>query len=265
MTLDQYILNPLGKKSAVLNSTMREYMRSVYSAKFDNVLLKEHGKIRYQLFTEAKHNTFWAYIKVPSEVIKNFYYDVVFKFSVPEHNQSESDLFKYDFKCFSNDPAFVFKFAYVFIQNKMFVDELLPMMSEEAKKDQPTETNPSEEVGYVKSLYFAYLLMQQRGLNKLTKFKSESTPLQPQFLKANIEPADSKVAARIEADKHISHSKKKNEITEGQYRKIKKMVGGDIDAGNSTMKIITTKKVSPSKVHISNIKSTKRTSNTKRK
>lgn len=264
MNLDQYILNPLGKKSAVLNATMREFMRTVYSKKFDNVLLKENGKIRYNLFHNPKDNTYWAYIKVPSEVIKNFYYDVLFKFSVPEHNQSESDLFKYDFKCFSNDPAFVFKFAYVFIQNKLFIEELSSKMSDEAKKEQPTETNPSEEVGYVKSLYFAYLLLQQRGLNKLSRFKSEASPLQPEFLNANIEPADSKVAARIEADKHISHSKKKNVLTQDEYKRVKRMVGGQLDP-NTNLKIATTKKVSPSKVHISNIKKTTQSRNIKKK
>ena len=265
MTLEQYILNPLGKKSAVFNATVREYMRSVYSSKFDNVLLKEHGNIRYQLFVEEKTNTYWAYIKIPSEVIKEFYYDVVLKFSIPEHNQSESDLFKFDVRCFSNDPAFVFKYAYVFIQNKMFVDELSSKISEEAKTEQPTQTNPGEEVGYVKSLYFAYLLMEHRGLNKLSRFKSEATPLQPQFLMANIEPAESKVAARIEADKHISHSKKRNEITKGELRKIKKMVGGDLDLSNSNFKVVTTKTIGPKKVHISNIKKTPNSRNTKRK
>lgn len=265
MNLNQYILNPLGKKTAVLNATMREYMRTVYSKKFDNVLLKEHGSIRYNLFHDEKTNAYWAYIKIPSEVIKNFYYDVVFKFTVPKDNMSESDLFKFDFKCFSNDPAFVFKFAYVFIQNKMFIDELLSKMSEEAKTDKPTETNPSEEVGYVKSLYFAYLLLQHRGLNKLSRFKAESSPLQASFLINNIEPADSKVASRIEAEKHISHSKKNNTLSQDTYRKAKRIIGNSVDLSNSNLKVATTKTIAPKKSHISNIKRTSAVKTTKRK
>ena len=265
MTFEQYIVNPLGKKSAVFNAMTREYLRTVYTSKFDNVLLKEHGNIKYNLFIEPKSNTYWAYIKIPSEVIKNFYYDVVLKFSTPEHNQSESDLFKFELKCFSNDPNFVFKYAYVFIQSKMFIEELSSKMSEEAKSVKPENTNPSEEVGYVKSLYFAYLLMQQRGLNKIAKFRAESNPLQAEYLMANIEPADSKIAARVEADKHISHSKKNNTLTQDQYRQVKKIIGRDVDLSNSNFKVETTKTITAKKSHISNIKKTSTSRTTKRK
>ena len=93
--------------------------------------------------------------------------------------------------------------------------------------------------------------MWNRGINKISKFKSEATPLQPQFLVSNIEPADSKVAARIEADKHISHSKKKKEVSAEEARKIKQIVGRDFNYDNTDLKVRTTQKVSPNKVHIS--------------
>ena len=77
MTLEQYILNPMGKNNAVLNASTREIMRKTYTSKFDNILLREHGKIEYYLYEDSKNNAYWMDAKIPSETVKNFYYDVV--------------------------------------------------------------------------------------------------------------------------------------------------------------------------------------------
>ena len=77
MTLEQYIVNPLGKNNAVLNSITRESLRKEYRTKLDAIMVRENGKIDYNLYYEKSKNRYWMYIKVPSEVVKKFYYDVV--------------------------------------------------------------------------------------------------------------------------------------------------------------------------------------------
>ena len=165
MTFDQYITNPMGRNNAVLSGVMRESLRTTYTIRFSNVLLRENGKINYYLYKNTKANTYYALIKVPSEVVKNFYYDVVIKFSADEKvAEGGRSLSKYYAQFFSNDPAFVFTYAHTFIDNDLFIKELSSKMSKEAISKKAVEKNPNNENGYVKSLYFAYLFMQQRGL-----------------------------------------------------------------------------------------------------
>lgn len=230
MTFEEYISNPLGKQNSVLNSATREGMRALYTNKFDNILLRENNKIEYYLFKDREHNIYWAYFKIPSEEVKKFYYDVVIKFSATQKTLGGgSNLFKYDVQFYSNDPAFVFTYAYVFNKEKMFIKELTKKMSREALTKKPREKNSKELVGYVKSLYFAYLLMQNRSLNKKSRFEAETIPYQHlvTYMK-KIVPADAKVADRQERGKGISH-KKKIQLSQRDAEKMQRMTGKKLD------------------------------------
>jgi hypothetical protein len=262
MTYDEYIMNPMGKGSAVMSAAHREVMRMQYQKKFDNILLREKGKLDYRLFTNAKNNTYWIYVKVPSELCKNFYYDVLVRFNADEKVKSGGkDLFKYNVRFFSNDPAFVYTYAYVFAHNDLFINELSSKMSREALKQKPTEKNPNNSVGYVKSLYFVYLLMQNRNLNKTSVFEKQADPLDVNFLMENIEQADKKIADRQEAGKGVSQ-KKKVVVDKNIARRVIKL-GGDkmTDASKDRLAVKTTNTVKK----ISNSNLVKKTKRTKKK
>ena len=234
-------MNPMGKNNAVMNANSREFMRMKYSKKFENLMLRENGKMEYYLYTHG--NEYWIYAKIPSEVVKNFYYDVVIKFFANERVKGGgSDLFKYNVQFFSNDPAFVFTYAHVFAKNNLFIRELASKMSRMALKKAPKEKNPSESVGYVKSLYFVYLLMQNRNLNKLSNFSKQSEPLNVAFMMNNIEEADKKIDERQELGSKISQ-RKKIELDNNTLRKVKKLTGGLSDKAQDRLVMRTTKKV----------------------
>lgn len=261
MTFEQYISNPMGKNNAVLNSSARELMRRNYSAKFDNILLREHGKIEYYLYKDEKRNTYWAHIKVPSEVCKNFYYDVVLKFYAGSNVESGgNDLFKYNVNFYSNDPAFVYTYAHVFLKNNLFVKELSSKMSKEALRKQAKEKNPGNNIGYVKSLYFAYLIMKNKGLNKTLKFDGESKTLDPKYLLSQIEDADEKIRKRQEEGEKYS-KKKKIQLDNSTMNRMKKYINDDTDLGR--VQVTTTKKVGKIKSKnsinsVGSVKTTKR-------
>lgn len=209
MTLQQYILNPMGKNNAVLNSIAGENIRKTYTEKFDALMVRENSKLEYHLYKDKKSNTYWAHIKVPSETVKNFYYDVVFKFYTDSKILSAGEnLFRYYTNFYSNDPAFVFTYAHVFIKNNIFIKELTPKMSREAVKKSPKETNPGNNIGYVKAIYFAYLWMQNRKLNNVLKFETESKPLNIKQLLSSIEDADIKIKERQEQGSKVETVKK---------------------------------------------------------
>lgn len=259
MTLNQYILNPMGKNNAVLNGAMRELMRKTYMHKFDNILLRERGIITYKLYKDEKKNTYWAHIKVPSEIIEKFYYDVVFKFFIDASKGGNNDLFEWNVQFFSNDPAFVYTYAHVFNENNLLIPELRSKMSKIALKEAPKEKNPQGNVGYVKAIYFAYLLMQNKKFNKIARFESECDPLIGKLLLQDIMDADEKIALRQEEDKNVSHRKKK-ELSKDLVRKIKRVGGNDLDF--SRYNVRTTKKVGSIK---SGIKTTGKTKTVKKK
>lgn len=213
MTFNDYIKNPMGKKNAVFSQ--REVYYNLYSDKFDKILVRENGKITYSQFVDKKNDKYYVYIKIPSEVIPKFYYDVLIEFSSTNPvTKGVQNLEGYDVKFFSNDPAFVFTFAHAFISNDVFISELSSKMSKLAIKNVATEKNPKDELGYVKSLFFAYLFMKQRGLFKKISF-IDAAPINFKQLVPTIMHADEKIKlrqeAQVEYDKRIKIERHKQQ------------------------------------------------------
>lgn len=236
MTYDQYIQNPMGIKNAVISN--REMYRSMYTEKLNKILVRESGKITYYLYKSK--SKYYAYIKVPSEVIKDFYYDVIIEFSEPKDKVSDRTLKDYDIKFYSNDPAFVFTFAHAFIKNGIFIDTLKDKMSKEAVKKNADEKNPTNQVGYVKSLYFAFLIMKQRNLfNKLLYIEK----FDEKRIKSMVMNADQKIALRQQAqtDLSVKRKKDKNDLKQKQSRQNVK--ADEVPISHSVNKIVHTKKV----------------------
>ncbi len=196
LTLSGYILNPMGKNNAVLNATAREAIRNSYIKKYDAILVRERGKIDYKLYKNKKKNTYYAHFKIPSETVEKFYYDTVLEFYADENIKNTNNLFDYNVKFYSNDPAFVYTYAYVFSHNDLFVEDLMSRMSKKALKTDAKEKNPSNQVGYVKTIYFAYLTMKQKGLNNLSKFDAECSSYSKVALLSSVEDADKKIGER---------------------------------------------------------------------
>ena len=204
MTFDNYIVNPMGVKNSVFSK--REMYREMYRQKLDKILVRESGKVDYKLYTDK--DNYYVWFKIPSEVIPNFYYDVVIKF-YPKSNEVKltKTLKDYYIKFYSNDPSFVFTFAYAMEKNKLFIDELAPVMSKEALKNKAKERNPKAEIGYVKSLFFAYLLMRQHHLFDKLLYEENGLPFNIKELLSNITPADKKIRDRQEAQIELSKNK----------------------------------------------------------
>lgn len=195
MTYDQYIQNPMGVANAVISN--RNMYRELYMGKLDKILVREMGKIDYTLYKSGKK--YYVYIKIPSEVIEKFYYDVVIEFSEPKDKSLiDSSLKNYNVKFYSNDPSFVYTFAHAFIKNKMFIDELKDVMSKEAIQKVAVEKNPSNQVGYVKSLYFAYLYLKRENVFNKNKFLVAKEINWKRLMK-EITPADLKIVHRQDA------------------------------------------------------------------
>lgn len=213
ITFDDYIKNPMSKENAVFSH--REMYANLYKDKLDKIMVRENGEVKYFLYTDKSADKYYVYIKVPSEVVPEFYYDVIVEFS-PSGVISRS-IKDYNTRFYSNDPSFVFTFAHAFNENGLFITDLQSKMSKEAIRDVAKEKNPSNQVGYVKSLYFAYLIMKDRGLFDKIKFESEANPFNLRDLLSKIEDADIKIEKRREAESKLK-KKPKKEITNDKER-----------------------------------------------
>lgn len=254
ITFEQYILNPQVKSNAVLNAKAREAIRGDYTKRFDAILLRERGKVDYILYKDDKNNRYFAHFKIPSETIEKFYYDTVLEFYADENISNTQDLLKYYVKFYSNDPAFVYTHAHAFSSNGLFINELLSKMSKKAIKVEAKEKNPYNQIGYVKSIYFAYLVMKIKGLNNIDRFKAECKTFSKSALLSNVENADKKVGDREAAGVKLQKLKSK--------KRKEQQTSDNISVTKNSLGV---KKTKTTKVIGSNIKTTKFVKTTKRK
>ena len=126
------------------------------------------------------------YIKMPSESQDKVFYDVVFEFTSNSNDKTNlTKINSYDVKFFSNDPNFTFTYANAFKHNDLLIKELIKKFDPVVFKKQPNTTNPNKIVGYVKSIYFAYLLFKLKGLDNKIMWMN-AYPYKPQNLASQI-------------------------------------------------------------------------------
>ena len=207
MTFHDYIQNPMGRENAVISN--RTMYRNLYQDKLDKILVREAGKIDIKAYHVGKR--YICYLKIPSEVVDKFYYDVLIEFRPPKGILPEADLSKYLVRFYSNDPSFVYTFTHAFVKNDLFFKDFENKMSKKAIRERGKEKNPADQVGYVKSLYFAYLIMSKRGYFSKTKYVDKYSKAS---LDREIEHADKKIKDRQEAaEKKYKERRKERQAT----------------------------------------------------
>ena len=235
MTFDKYIDNPSGGSVY----TNRNMYKNMYKSKFDKVLVREQGRIKYELYV-AKDNvdSHYVYLKIPSEVVPNFYYDVVIQFYTKNVvYKNEKTLRRYSVKFYSNDPAFAYTFAHSSKQNELFISDLEARMPKQLLKNKAKIKNPKDEVWYVKSLFFAYLAMEKYNLFSKAMFSNQ---YRKKELLNKITPAEIKIAKRQEEGKKIEKQKAK----EAEEKKKEKQTVRNVNISVPQTKISKTSKVS---------------------
>lgn len=202
MNYDEYIKNPMGSGSSVM--TNRSIYDQLYRGKWDNLLVRENGKIQYVLY--CNKTDYYIHFKIPCETLAKFYYDVVVRLFPNKGNKSKAlgSLREYDVQFYSNDPNFVYTFAHAFKTHDMFIKDLEFKMSKLALKKKAEIKNPNDEIGYVKSLYFAYLEMQRLDLFNKAKWINPAS-YKSSVWKNTVMHADDKIS---EQHKSTSLSKK---------------------------------------------------------
>ena len=231
MSFQQYIDNPMGKRNAVFSQ--REMYKALYTEKFDKVFLREAGKINFTLYIDKKKDRYVAHIKIPSETVKDFYYDAVILFYTNDAaKRSSPSLQDYFVKFFSNDPAFVFTYLRVFLKNDLFFEDLKPKSSKLALTRDPKEKNPYEVPGYSKILYFAYIFMKSKNLFYKSLYDSYAQPYDKKKLLDAVMHTDDKISLRQELGKRKDSIVNNEEEKSGQRLQTHPKQNIDSPSGN---------------------------------
>ena len=249
MTLRQYIKNPSGTGSSFAGN--RNALTSMYSLKFFKILVDYNNKIEYSAIKDKQGN-FWCIMKIPSENIPKFFYDVIYKFSPAKAgDEHDTKLEDYKVQFFSNDPAFAFTFSYAYHKNGLTIPELEKKYSSEAISDKPKTTNPNLVINYAKILYFGYLAIKKYKLTEKDKYKDGTVNFK------EIACTEDKIAERIKQQKKYGTKTK---------RTVTKTTGKSTARGDrgSSKTIGNTKRVGVSKASKS-IGNTRVTKTSKRK
>ena len=208
ITLREYINNPLGK-GPTINASVKESVRRDYTERWNALMVRENGRVIHEFYYDKKHNVYYCHIKVPSEKVPRFYYDVVFRFFADESvKEAGRSLDLYNAQFFSNDPAFVFNYAHAFIDNDLFIRDLIPKMSREAVRKVAKEKNPQNLTGYVKAIYFAYLYMRDHGLFNIAAHAGDKS-YNKKDLQREVRDADTVVENRQKEGEKLTKKKVK--------------------------------------------------------
>ena len=207
ITFEQYIKNPNQTKTRVAGEEL--LVKNMYTDKFDKLLLKTAGKIDTVLMKKSDKEYFMC-LKIPSERVDNVFYDVIIEFYTDKTPETMvNNLNGYFIKVFSNDPKFIFTYAYAFNKRGFLIDDLKSKIGNTPLNVRAKVTNPKNLNGYVKSLYFAYLWFKLKGLNMKLIWNVDGIPYNKNLLLSNIMHASDKLTQVQQAYYIQKHSKNK--------------------------------------------------------
>lgn len=82
-----------------------------YRKEYNAFQITDKSPFHYKVYTVSPGDRRVVHVKVPSETVRNFYYDVLFEL---EYTTTTSKYEDCDVYIFSNSPSFVYTYAYVF-------------------------------------------------------------------------------------------------------------------------------------------------------
>lgn len=169
--LKDFIENPMGKGSNAIPS--RQLIKNDLMSRFESKILGDRSK-KVDFTVYKRNGEYYFHFIIPSEgPSRRNTYDVVLHFTLDDSTQSfkgDKNLNRYLVKFFSNNPSFVFTYAYSFNLYGLFISELGNKYADEVLENMPVTRNPAEVISYEKSTFFAcaYLLKHPELMVKST-------------------------------------------------------------------------------------------------
>jgi hypothetical protein len=229
MTLQQFLQNPTGPKSALF--ARRDLIKQNLESRYEK-LKKDYGKFKFRIYKIEKDYLF--HFLTPSEEFGDkLFYDAILYFKADEESEKDSRINDYELNFWSNSPNFTFTYTYI-LKNKykILADLMIPKTSKIALKEKPRIRNPVESLGFEKSCYFSALAIRELDLNKKSEIDKVLSPWKPKIFFASIKSSEGKLLENQKLKKKEKQEKdkdkkrkiidKKNLLNDKKKAKIKK-------------------------------------------
>ena len=247
-TFESYDRNPIGK-GAVPGIG---FIKQILKQKFHEVVeVAYKGSLEHAFYSDGKK--YYILVKVPSETLPKFTYDVVFSFfPIKDTDTSATTLTNYNITLFSNDPDFVYTYMHVYRKNGMIDPELVPKCPEKVLQEKAVVRNPQGIANYSKIVYMAYLYIKGKGLTHKSYFTGSNFVIKDKDAFFNlVEDCESKINARISGfndakakDKNFVHRlKRKAKHTNGKHVRKVSNVKKTSGSNRTTKTTKTTKRI----------------------
>lgn len=232
MNIEQLFRNPTGTGTSFF--VARTSVLEDFNQRLSKIMNREKNKtISVDLYDTGSNMIF--HVMVPSETLSlvstPFQWDVVIE--LPSLPKRKADFKTLDVRVFTNNIAFVMTDAYVYNQNKAFIDWLNEKVPEEAMVNKPQMRNPQQVLGFNKAIAFACIVLEEgmfiygHGLKKVKRSKA--------YVKSLIQDYDEKV------ETYQILMKKQRELS----KKLKQISKGDASEGNRFTGVVKTKVKKP--------------------
>lgn len=159
-TLSDFLLLPFGIKSNAQKLIKYEIL---YKVEDNKIILNAYTKI---------DESYYFHVKIPSETQKdgNVFYDVVIRFFTDKPSAlSSHHLRDYYIQFFSNSPGFIYNYAVLYKNKGYLIEWMYEKMDPRYFDKLPTKTNPTMELSYDKTIYFACKFLSERKFKVLNK------------------------------------------------------------------------------------------------
>lgn len=159
ISLDQLLVNPLGKYSA--HVIRRSFARSGMHTFYLNLMKRYRHAVSVQGYNVDNRIFFIGMI--PSEAYQwnRVRYTVVIEFM--NDPMFKRPFVHRDVKYYSNSPAYQFIYEYVLYHRGLIPDSLTPILSDIAINNAPMVRNPDQTLGWEKSLYAFGRILNEGG------------------------------------------------------------------------------------------------------
>lgn len=202
MTIIQYLSNPTGKGSSIINNTE---IKNSLNTQFDII----RDRIKYIWYVRS--NFYICHIMIPSKSLNELRYDVILEFNMDSTDNNDNSINNAVMKVFSNCPSFVFTYAYAFNKQNSLCDWLKNKYNKKVLDKEPVERNRYNIISYEKSIYLACKFILSNGNNKLANIKNKAIPLTNYFHVSNLIQTDEQILERYKLLKLKEKEKKEKE------------------------------------------------------
>jgi hypothetical protein len=223
LTIDQYVLNPLGR-GATAGSL--KIVKGEYDNKYQN-LLNNFEEFQVNIY-KIRKDSYYFHILIPSETTEDLFYDVVIRID-RGYKSTESSFLNWPMKAISNSPSFVFTYANTFKRNRSLIEELKSIIPTQAVNEFADVRNPNKLLGFEKTIFYAcrYIKDNFKSIDQIDK---ESKPVNMRALLKELK--DFKYIMKIkEADQKRKSEEKKKEREEQKKELNQKIRGREQNIG----------------------------------